>query len=171
MKNALWTNIFKHWQTDESETVLTLKQVPIFAGLTSRELNELEKLIHERTYKPDEIIFKRQAPGEGMYIILKGHVQIYLDLEKGEQNVLAELKNGEFFGELSLLDDEPRSATAVCTESTILLGFFRPDLFSLLERNPEMGNKILMNLAKVVSARLRKTNQLLTESQQQSAHD
>jgi len=69
------------------------------------------------------------------------------------------------------LDDEVRSAAAVAAEATELLGFFRPDLFSLLERNPELGNKILINLARVISARLRKTNDLLTAAQRSLANE
>ncbi|MCK4448175.1 MAG: cyclic nucleotide-binding domain-containing protein, partial [Candidatus Marinimicrobia bacterium] len=72
---------------------------------------------------------------------------------------------GDFFGELSLLDEEVRSASAIAKDHSTLLGFLRPDLFSLLERNPELGNKILLNLARVIGARLRKTNELLAESQ------
>ncbi|NOZ74920.1 MAG: cyclic nucleotide-binding domain-containing protein [FCB group bacterium] len=171
MKNALWSNVFKNWQTEESQTVLTLKQVPVFSGLRPRELKAVENLVHNRTYQPGEMIFKRLAPGEGMYIILSGKVEIYLEPEPEQRNVLATLSNGDFFGELSLLDDEVRSAAAVAAEATELLGFFRPDLFSLLERNPELGNKILINLARVISTRLRKTNDLLTEAQKSLSHE
>ncbi len=165
MKNAFWTNIFNRWNTTENETVLTLKQVPVFRGLTKREYREVEKLIHERTYKPEETVFKENAPGEGMYIILSGKVEICMNGSDPNKNILAELGNGEFFGELSLLDDDIRSATAVSVDHSRLLGFFRPDLFSLLERNPELGNKLLLNLARVIGKRLRKTNDLLTNLQ------
>ncbi len=166
MENAFWTNVFSRWNTSDNETVLTLKQVPVFHGFTNRDYREIEKLIHERNYKPGETVFKRNAPGEGMYVILTGNVEIFMEDLSGNKNTLAELTNGEFFGELSLLDDDIRSATAIATDHSKLLGFFRPDLFSLLERNPELGNKILLNLAKVIGTRLRKTNRLLTETQQ-----
>ncbi len=166
LKNALWDNIFKGWQKEESATVLTLKQVPIFSNFSNRELNEVEKLIHQRTYKPEEYIFKRKAPGEGMYIILSGKVEIFAEDTRGERNVFAVLEKGSFFGELSLLDEEPRSASAIAIDHTELLGFFRPDLFTLLDRNPELGNKILVNLARVIGERLRNTNELLTKAQE-----
>jgi CRP-like cAMP-binding protein len=165
----LWTNFFKDWHKKDSQTVLTLKQVPIFQGLTNKEFREIEKLIHERTFQPDEVIFKRQAPGEAMYVILSGKVEIVLGLRDGNKQVLAELSEGDFFGELSLLDQEARSATAVATDYSTLLVFSQTDLLSLLERNPELGNKILLNLARVISARLRKTNELLTETQLQQS--
>ncbi len=164
MKNALWTNIFSHWKSSDNQTVLTLKQVPIFHGLKNREYKEIEKLIHERNYKPSETVFKENAPGEGMFVILSGKVEIFVEGADEKKNVLAELSDGEFFGELSLLDDDIRSATAITTVHSRLLGFFRPDLFSLLERNPELGNKLLLNLSRVIGTRLRKTNELLIQN-------
>lgn len=167
MKNAFWENIFKGWQKEESATVLTLKQVPIFHDFSNREFRDIEKLIHQRTYKPQDYVFKRQAPGEGMYIILSGKVEIFANDAQGVRSVFAVLGEGDFFGEMSLLDAEPRSASAIAIDHTVLLGFFRPDLMSLLDRNPDLGNRILLNLAKVVVERLRKTNDLLTEAQKQ----
>ncbi len=167
MENAFWENIFRGWQKEESATVLTLKQVPIFSDFTNREFREIEKLIHQRTYKPKDFIFKRLAPGEGMYIILSGKVEIFADDAAGDRNVFAVLGDGDFFGEMSLLDSEPRSAAAIAVDHSVLLGFFRPDLMSLLDRNPDLGNRILLNLAKVVVERLRHTNNLLTEAQKQ----
>ncbi len=165
LKNALWPNILRGWNTQESQTVLTLKQVPIFSDLTDNEFKEIEKMVHERNYKPEEYIFKRQAPGEGMYVIMSGQVEIAIGTRTGKKQILAELGAGDFFGELALLDAEARSASAIAKDHSTLLGFFRPDLFSLLERKPELGNKILMNLARVISARLRHTNELLAEAQ------
>lgn len=165
MKNAFWPNIFRGWNKQESETVLTLKQVPIFEGFSNREFKELEKLIHHRTYKPGEYVFKVQAPGEGMYILFSGHIEIVLGGESESKHVLATLKKGDFFGELALFDEEPRSAAALSTDHSEMLGFFRPDLFSLLDRNPVLGNKILLNLARVIGERLRVTNKLLLQAQ------
>ena len=165
MENAFWGNIFKGWRREESPTVLTLKQVPIFEGFSDKQYREIEKLIHERIYKPNEYVFKKKAPGVGMFIILSGKVEIFIEEADGKKQTLVELEEGDFFGELSLLDEEVRSASAIAKDHSTLLGFLRPDLFSLLERNPELGNKILLNLARVIGARLRKTNELLAESQ------
>ncbi|MFH1853324.1 MAG: cyclic nucleotide-binding domain-containing protein [Candidatus Neomarinimicrobiota bacterium] len=170
MKNAFWENIFRGWQKEESATVITLKQVPIFRDFSNREFREIEKLIHQRIYKPEEYIFKRLAPGEGMFIILSGQVEIFAEDAQGVRNVFAVLKEGDFFGEMSLLDAEPRSAAAMAIDHTVLLGFFRPDLMSLLDRNPDLGNKILLNLARVVVERLRHTNNLLTQAQEKSSN-
>jgi len=65
---------------------------------------------------------------------------------------------------LALLDEEPRSATAVSTEPSRLIGFFRTDLLTLIKRYPELGNKILLNLSRVLGERLREANKKLTKT-------
>lgn len=160
MKSPLWSNLFRNWNSKESEKVTALRQVPVFDGLSDKELDEIEKLTHERKYQAEEHIFKDKAPAEGMFIIISGGVEIYLEND-GSKNVLAELSDQDFFGEIALLDEEPRSAGAVATSPSILLGFFRPDLLSLMERNPALSSKILTNLGAVLAERLRKTNELL----------
>ena len=165
MKSAKWENIFKGWNQSESKTVVTLKQVPVFKNFTNKEFLELEKLIHHRQYKINDFIFKNRAPGEGMYIIMQGAVKITIGTRNDNENILAELEEGDFFGELALFDDEPRSANAIATTDSQLLGFFTQDLMSLQERNPILGQKILFNLGGVLGERLRGTNSLLINSQ------
>ena len=165
MKSAKWENIFKGWNLSESKTVVTLKQVPVFKNFTNKEFLELEKLIHHRQYKINDFIFKNRAPGEGMYIIMQGSVKITIGTRNENENILAELEEGDFFGELALFDDEPRSANAIATTDSQLLGFFTQDLMSLQERNPILGQKILFNLGGVLGERLRGTNSLLINSQ------
>jgi len=130
----------------------------------------LEKLVHHRTYASGDFVFKNRAPGEGMYIIMKGTIKITIGTRSGDEKVLAELKEGDFFGELALFDNEPRSANALATTDSKLIGFFTADLLSLQDRNPQMTNKILMNLGSMLGERLRNTNHLLLEAQIKS-HD
>ena len=99
MKNALWKNIFQGWNQQESEAVLTLKQVPVFKGFTDKEFQELEKLFHRRTYDVGEFIFKNRAPGEGMYIIMNGAVKITVGTRAENEKILAELSSGSVIGE------------------------------------------------------------------------
>ena len=122
-------------------------------------------MIHHRQYKINDFIFKNRAPGEGMYIIMQGSVKITIGTRNENENILAELEEGDFFGELALFDDEPRSANAIATTDSQLLGFFTQDLMSLQERNPILGQKILFNLGGVLGERLRGTNSLLINSQ------
>ena len=130
----------------------------------------MEKLVHHRTYASGDFVFKNRAPGEGMYIIMKGTIKITIGTRSGDERILAELKEGDFFGELALFDNEPRSANALATTDSKLIGFFTADLLSLQDRNPQMTNKILMNLGSMLGERLRSTNHLLLEAQIKS-HD
>jgi CRP-like cAMP-binding protein len=90
-----------------------------------------------------------------MYIIESGRVNITLG---HENKLLAVLSDNEFFGEIALLSETPRTATATSVANSSILGFFQSDLFGLLETNPRMGNKILLRLAQMIGDRLRFSN-------------
>ena len=167
MRNAIWDNIFRRHGEQLSETALAISHVPIFSGLSRKELREIEHIIHRREYQANEAIFNQGDPGLGMYIIIKGGVQIVNNQNPEHIVVYSELNDGDFFGDLALVDDADRSATALATTETKLIAFFRPELKDILTRFPSLGNKILLNLAKVTAARLRKTNDLLIEAQQE----
>ena len=157
---ALYNNYFR--KNSKNDPVLkALESVPIFDDLSHKELSEVARLTQERTYKKDEHIFKQHAPAEGMYVILDGAVEIK-DPESG--TIFASLETGDFFGELALLDEEPRSASAHAIQPSRLIGFFRTDLLTLMKIYPELGNKIMLNLARVLGERLRKTNEELAKS-------
>ena len=138
-----------------------LKKVPVFENLLEKELKNIAQLTHERGYQLNEYVFKKYAPAEGMYVILDGEIEIK-DPKSG--NIFANLTSGDFFGELALLDEEPRSASAICNKPTRLLGFFRTDLLTLIKRYPPLGNKILLNLSRVLGERLRNANENIIKS-------
>jgi CRP-like cAMP-binding protein len=123
-------------------------------------LNQIIRLTHVREYKLNEAVFKKLSPGEGMYIVIEGAIEIS---EPDSKVIFANLNSGDFFGELALLDEEPRSATAIATEEARLIGFFRTDMLVLMKRYPDLGNKILLNLSRVLGERLRQTNLELTK--------
>ena len=164
--DSFWGNIFTR-KTEDHEAISTiLRRIPIFADLKHRELKEFERVLHRREFKKDELVFQEGEPGVGMYIIYTGSVGIFKNSPNGKEELLAELKPGEFFGEMALLDEAPRSATARALEDSVILGLFQPDLFDLIERKPKLGNKILLNLAHIIGERLRHTNQELQELRQ-----
>jgi CRP-like cAMP-binding protein len=161
--NSFWGNIFKP-RGDEHEPILSiLRKIPVFADLKPREIREFERILHRREFKKGEIVFHEGEPGVGMYIIYRGCVGVYKNRPDGGEELLAELREGEFFGEMALLDESPRSATARALEPSIILGLFQPDLFDLIERKPKLGNKILLNLAHIIGERLRRTNEELEQ--------
>ncbi len=133
-----------------------LKGIPIFDGLSKRELAAVERILHERHYQTDEIIFRQEEPGMGMYIIESGKVAI---VSEPAHMQFTELQAGDFFGEVALLDEAPRSATALAKVPCKMFGFFQPDLLSLIERDPSLGVKIVLRLARMIGSRLRRANE------------
>jgi len=77
------------------------------------------------------------------------------------------LNDGDFFGELALLDESPRSASAKCKTGCLLIGFFRPDLFELIEKKASLGIKIVLKLSEIVAQRLRETDKELSKMKNQ----
>jgi CRP-like cAMP-binding protein len=143
----------------EGDILPVLRTIPIFEGLGFNDLKKIELIVYKRTFMPNEIIFYERQPGAGMYIIKKGLIK--LTKTGNEERVkISELKDGEFFGEMSLLDEYPRSAEATAVEKTEALGIFRPDLFDLIESNPKLGYKILLRLSKRLASRLRETTEM-----------
>ncbi|MFL3006015.1 MAG: cyclic nucleotide-binding domain-containing protein [Candidatus Neomarinimicrobiota bacterium] len=156
----MYKNFFRK-QNNIDPILTTLERIPIFENLLKKELKNIAQLTHEREYKSNEYVFKKHAPAEGMYVILHGEIEIK-DPKSG--NIFANLHSGDFFGELALLDEEPRSASAICNVPSRLIGFFRTDLLTLINRYPELGNKILLNLSRVLGERLRETNKNIIKS-------
>ncbi len=159
--DAIWSNIFKKEGGGKETIVAILRNVPLFKGMGRSELHELEKLIHRRRYRAEETIFHEGEPGVGMYIVQRGSIAIFKNTSEHEREELARLQRGEFFGELALLDESARSASAVAKEDAKVLGLFRPELLELIERKPRLGNKLLFELAHLIGERLKHTNEEL----------
>ena len=163
MDNPIWGDgIFKKKKKEEDIFTL-LKKVPIFSDLTPKELAEVEKIVHQRRYKKSETIIHDGDPGLGMYIIVSGSVEIVEEDETAGKKTLAKLSDGSFFGDMALLDEEPRSASAIALIDSDIMGFFRPDFLDLIYRKPKLGIKVLLALARVIGERLRHTNELLAK--------
>lgn len=151
----MWENIFKRHDENQNNLKKILRNIPVFQNLSDRELVNIERILYRRNYRPTEVIFREGEPGLGMYIIEKGIVSI--TLADGE-HPLIELSDGDFFGELSLLDNGPRSATATARDDCRLLCFFQPELMQLLTVSPKIGVKILLGLSKTLGERLKRAN-------------
>lgn len=128
-----------------------LKKVPIFEGLNDEEYTQVASLMKEREYKRDEVIFTQDQMGDALFVIVEGRVKVALYSEAGKEIILSILKNGDFFGEMSLLDGEPRSANVVSLDKSKILILERLNFAGYLEKSPTLTLKIL----KVLSKRLR----------------
>ena len=136
-----------------------LQNVPVFQLLDQDELKDLLSETEERSYVAGQTIFKEGQAGGEMHVILEGRVETFLVDDEGNRVVLAEVEKGEMFGELSLFDNEPRSASAVALEPTRTCIVDRKDLEHLFARKPPAA----LDIMAVLSRRLRRTDLLLSQ--------
>ncbi len=132
----------------DSHAANALQVVPFFANLRDDQTNELAKALVPRRFNPGQVIFHLGDPGGLLYLISKGKVKISHTTAEGQEVVLAILGPGDFFGELALLDDSPRSATAVALEVTETLTLHREEFMRYLSDNPEFALHVLKTLAR-----------------------
>jgi CRP/FNR family transcriptional regulator, cyclic AMP receptor protein len=158
VRSSFWANLFKS-PTDKSDLQEILFSIPMFAQLSKRDLSNLFNIIHNRNYVKDEFIFHQGDPGIGLYIIREGEVRIERKLDSSENVSLAKFKAGDFFGELALVDDEKRSASAIADSETKVAVIFKPDMDEFISRFPKRGVKILQGISHVLAVRLRQGNE------------
>ena len=136
-----------------------LKRVPFLAALSGEDLRWLAKRVQRRKFSRGDIIFVKDDPGESMFIVEDGAVRIYVPGTQGADLTLAVMQPGEFFGDLSLLDGRPRSASAQASRKLTLLTLEREDLTELVESRPKAALAIL----RVIAERLRDTDQMASD--------
>ena len=159
---SYWSNFFKTpSQSTDVESVLA--NMSPFRNLSQKYLKLLMKIVHYRDYDKDEYIFCEGDPGVGLFIVQNGSVEIYLDLDKNQKRKIAEFDQGDFFGDMALLDETPRSASAIAAENTRLAVIFKPDLDEFIDRHPVQGVSILRGLSQIIASRLRILNKDYTE--------
>jgi CRP/FNR family cyclic AMP-dependent transcriptional regulator len=137
-----------------------LSQIPIFASLGDEDRSSLAERINRQSFPKGSTLFRRGEPGNALYIIIHGQIRIFASTRQGNEITLALLGAGEFFGEMALLDEQPRSANAEATEDTEVHFLDRENFFSFLMHKESALQAILCAL----SRRLRRTDDLLTEA-------
>ena len=139
--------------------VETLHRIPMFELLDNDELAELAGHIDEATYRANQVIFKAGDPGGNMQIVLSGKVENYIVDDRGTRIVLADVGEGEMFGELSLLSSQPRSATAIALAPTRTFIIDRDDLQRLFHKKPDAA----LDIIEILGKRIRDTDLLLRQ--------
>ncbi len=170
MVQFLWENVLRK-KRDENNVLSFLKKSFLFKDLTSSEVDFLAHIVHVRHFEAGEKIFTQGDPGVGMYLVFNGNIDIIMHdpsveprHSKIEEIFITRLEKGDFFGELSLIEDPSyRSASALSVTKSTLIGFFKPDLLQVIQRNPHTGNKIILRLAEILGKRLRETTEKVTE--------
>jgi uncharacterized membrane protein len=134
-----------------------LAHIPLFESLTPQDIDALSNRLEEIGYAEGQVIFKQGEEGSSLFIIDEGAVEISYGEGRGRVS-LASLFNGQYFGELSLFDGAPRSATATATKQSRLIRLDRDDLVDFVNKNPSAALRIIAEM----SERLRQTNELMS---------
>ncbi len=131
-----------------------LRAVPLFRQVPEADLLAFTRLVRERREPKGTMILSQGDRGEALFLIRSGQVKVSVVAEDGREVILSVLGPGSFFGELALLDDEPRSAHVIAMEDTVLLQLHREDFRSRLTLSPELSVSLLREL----SQRLRRAD-------------
>ena len=131
-----------------------IRQVPLFSGLDDEDLQSLLGAVTRRKYPKDAVIFFESDPGDAMFMIIGGRVKVTILSDDGREIILSILGDRDFFGEMALLDNEPRSATAIAVQETEVAVIHQKDFLSIVEKRP----RVAINLLSALSDRLRKAN-------------
>lgn len=135
--------------------VAVLQKVPLFSQLAPVELQRVGDVARERAYPRNSVILFEDDPGDALYVVAQGQVKVVLIGEDGREVILSVLGPGEFFGEMALIDDEPRSAHVIAMEDSSLLVLRREDFQGILRQSPGIGLALLREL----SRRLRRVDE------------
>jgi uncharacterized membrane protein len=140
-----------------SATLDVLAEVPLFETMDDTERESLCQLLETRKFGKGDTIFRAGDVGDSFYIVRSGAVQIYIENFEGEKIILRENVPGEVFGDVSMFDGGPRTATAVATVDTEVLFLDKEGLLALVKKHPHSA----LDLLSVMGKRLRSTNELL----------
>jgi CRP-like cAMP-binding protein len=156
-RSNFWANLFKT-PTEKEDLETVLKSMPPFQKLSTKYIQLLSNIIHNRVYTENEYIFYEGDPGVALYIILDGEIKIFQNNGEDKINNLVTLVRGDFFGELALIDGDVRSASAVAVKDSTIAVIFKPDLYQFIEQHPKRGIKILAGISEIIATRLRIVN-------------
>ncbi|MFA5859348.1 MAG: cyclic nucleotide-binding domain-containing protein [Elusimicrobiota bacterium] len=137
-----------------------LKKSGAFPGLKENDLILLASITNIENYEAGKLLFKENDPGDSMFIIAAGSIKIWKDMNPGRKTITS-LSQNELLGELSMIDAEPRSATAEAVVATQVIKIMASDLNLLIDKTPVFGVHFLRMMTLSLSRRLRNTTQQL----------
>jgi CRP-like cAMP-binding protein len=147
---------------DHEQIATCLTKVSLFADLPAVYLRRIASLGVEESYARGAPVFAEGTPGDKLYVILSGSVRISRQVPGMGEEALAILKAGDYFGEMALIDDFPRSADAIAHESCKLLVLTKESVADLLFVDRDLAYDLLWSFVRTLSARLRETNDKMT---------
>ncbi|MBM3325407.1 MAG: cyclic nucleotide-binding domain-containing protein [Calditrichaeota bacterium] len=143
-----------------------LKTAGLAKDMTGEEVAALASIAEEQRFARGAEIIREDSKSRDLFVICKGRVSIRLSLptEVGKEEIIYTMRDGQIFGELSLVDGSPRSATVRAEEEVITCQFDFKKLSALLDEKPRIGYLLMRNIASIISARVRNTNMLWRNS-------
>ena len=131
-----------------SVSTLLLRNVPLFAALPEGQLTLLTRVVGRKSYPRNSTIINAGDPTDALYIVISGRLKVMMSDDEGREVILAILGQGEFFGEMGLIDEAPRSATVIAIEPCELLTINKMDFKKCLAENFEIGVGVMKGLVK-----------------------
>ena len=123
-----------------------LEDIPLFGGMAPDELGHLANLLHEEDYAKGASVVSVGDPGDALFIVGTGEVKVSLSSENGREIILDTLDAGSFFGEMSIVDGEARSANVICTKKSLLLKLSRRDFLKAVRQFPSIAINVMTEL-------------------------
>ncbi len=130
------------------ERTMTLKAVPFFTQLTDRELDVVRALATEKNYPKNAVVLTEGEMGDSLYMIQAGKVKVFIGDEEGREIILKILSPGAFFGEMSMIDKQPRSASVTTIESSTFLVLAHTAFERCVEQVPRIANLVMQCLSR-----------------------
>ncbi len=140
------------------EKLAVLSRSPLFEMLSNQELEYVADLSRPRKFTAGQVVFEEGELGDSLYVIVSGEVEVLRRDEKGNPQLLTQLGPPEFFGEMSLIDKEYRSATVRARTDSELLQLTAENLTTFRKQHRDGFTFVVINIARVLSARLREAN-------------
>lgn len=143
--------------------IKTIARCPLFEGLDDSDINSVAAIMTEKRVGEGMSVFLENMSGESLFLIERGTVRISKMIAEGEERTLVILSADDFFGEMAILDGSPRSATARVVEEATLWCIKKNDFDQLCDSQPKLGIKLMKNIVKVFTRRVRSSNEELRD--------
>ncbi len=134
-----------------------LQKVDIFSELGQEELRIVGAIMGNERFDAEQILFREGDRGDKLFIVKEGTVAISVKLPDGQDFEISEVTSGNFFGEMSIFENAPRSATCRTKEQSVLLGLSGEDLYKLIRTHPDIASKIMYRMLNITTKRLQNT--------------
>jgi diguanylate cyclase (GGDEF)-like protein len=147
----------------DMSTTAFLHKIHIFADLTEAELSSLAAYMHPLKVKKNAVLCKEGDPGDRLFIIKKGTIASTINLPDGKQQKIAQFSGGDFFGEMAIFENAPRSATCFAEEAGEVFIMHKDDFYKAMESDPQTAIAIMYKMLSIITQRLRNTGRFLSD--------